>query len=148
MQDDLELPRNGTASGYEGNDTNTPKLVAQVRFVPKNPTLIHRGFLMMPDISNTKWERRYVELRRPYLHVYSTPEGDEFHAINLSNSRIDHQPQLVKLLRRPSNNVFAIFAPHNTYLFAAREEKEKITWILKIDQGYFSSGSNSPDYEL
>jgi kinesin family protein 1 len=71
------------------------------------------------------------------------PDGDELNAVNLTNSRIDHQPQIAMLLRRP--NVFAIYAPQNTYLFAARSEREKIEWILKLDQSYFSSGSSSGD---
>ena len=32
----------------------------------------------------------------------------------------------------------------NTFLFAAKSEREKIEWILKIDQSYFSSGSGTP----
>ena len=93
----------------------------------------------MPDDSATRWTRRYIELRRPYLHVHSVPDGDEVLAVNLSNARMDHEPQIAKLLRRP--NVFAVYATTNTFLFAARSEREKIEWILRFDQSYFSSAS-------
>jgi kinesin family protein 1 len=42
--------------------------------------------------------------------------------------------------------VWAVFARSNTYIFRARSEREKIEWILRIDQSYFSSsGSDTPD---
>lgn len=91
----------------------------------------------MPDETNKVWIKRYFELRRPYMHVYSVPDGEQVMAINLSQCRIDHQPQVAKLLRRPY--VFAVYAPLNTYLFAARSEREMIEWILKVDQFYFGT---------
>jgi kinesin family protein 1 len=36
-----------------------------------------------------------------------------------------------------------VFAKRNTYLFRARSEREKIEWILRIDQSYFSSAEAS-----
>jgi kinesin family protein 1 len=136
-----------------------PTLVATVRYIPKNPALMKAGYLLTPDPSNTKWIRRFVELRKPYLHVYSVPEGDELNAVNLSNSRVDHEPQIARLLAQPaaagagaqgggsgsrvSDTVFAVFAKRNTYLFRARSEREKIEWILRIDQSYFSSAEAS-----
>ena len=99
----------------------------------------------MPDKSNKYWIKLYFELRRPYLHVYSVPDGEQVMAINLSNCRIDHQPQVQRILKRA--NVFAVYAPLNTYLFAARNEREMIEWIMKVDQFYFgtSSRSGTPD---
>ena len=100
--------------------------------------------------------RRFVELRRPYLHVYSVPEGDEINAINLRSSRVDHAPDFARLLGTagsgsgsgtPSRgsggqpNVFAIYGTQNTFLFATRTEAQKVEWILKIDQSYFSNAS-------
>lgn len=110
---------------------------------PPSPSMLKGGYILAPDEANKRWLRRYLELRRPYLHVHSVPDGDELNAINLANARIDHDPEIVKLLHRP--NVFAVYAPHNTYLFAAKSEQEKIQWILKIDQSYFSSGNTSAD---
>jgi kinesin family protein 1 len=74
------------------------------------------------------------------MHVHSVPDGEEIMAINLSQCRIDHQPQVAKLLRRP--NVFAVYAPSNTYLFAARSERELIEWVLTIDQQHFCSAGS------
>ncbi|KAF2088214.1 kinesin-domain-containing protein [Saccharata proteae CBS 121410] len=143
VKENLEPPKNGAAFATPSNGETSPTLIAEVRYVAKNPSMLKSGYLMTPDDTNTRWVRRFVELRRPYLHIYSVPEGDEINVINLVNSRIDHQPHLASLLKRHGANVFAVFAPQNTFLFAARGEREKIEWILKIDQSYFSSGSNS-----
>ncbi|KAI9869078.1 MAG: kinesin-like protein Klp8 [Trichoglossum hirsutum] len=137
-----EPPQDG-AVPTDSAESQPPRLVAEVQHIAKTASILKASYLLAPDETNTRWARRYIELRRPYLHVHSLPDGDEINAINLTNSRIDHQPQIAMLLRRP--NVFAIYAPQNTYLFAARSEREKIEWILKIDQSYFSSGSSSGD---
>ncbi|KAE9967058.1 hypothetical protein EG328_008433 [Venturia inaequalis] len=159
-KDNIEPPRKGAAfaptapsvNGSTSGESTKPTLLASVRFIPKNPTLLKGGYLMMPDESNSRWVRRYVELRRPYLHIYSVPEGDEINAINLSHSRVDHDPQLARLLRRNSgqggsneggNTVFAVFAPQNTFLFRGRGERDRVEWILKIDESYFTSGGTS-----
>ncbi|KAF2187809.1 kinesin-domain-containing protein [Zopfia rhizophila CBS 207.26] len=153
----LEPPSSGAAFAPQPPDSPSPapSLIATVRYIPKNPSLLKGGYLLMPDASNSRWVRRYVELRKPYLHIYSVPEGDELNAINLSNSRIDHQPQIARLLvnnsataaaARTQDCVWAVFARSNTYLFRARSEREKIEWILRIDQSYFSSsGSETPE---
>jgi kinesin family protein 1 len=155
----LEPPASGAAFAPQPPDSPspTPSLVATVRCIPKNPTLLKGGYILMPDSNNARWVRRYVELRRPYLHVHSVPEGDELNAINLTNSRIDHQPQIARLLMSNSNTagatakmrdcVWAVFARSNTYLFRARNEREKIEWILRIDQSYFSSSSSGTPEE-
>lgn len=77
------------------------------------------------------------------MHVYSFPEGEHMLAINLSQCRIDHQPQVAKLLRRA--NIFAVYAPSNTYLFAARNQQEMIEWIMRIDQFYFGGENRNGD---
>jgi kinesin family protein 1 len=156
----LEPPTNGAAFAPQPVSPSPeavppPSLIATVRYVSKNPTLMKGGYLLTPDPSNSKWIRRYVELRKPYLHIHSVPEGDELNAINLSNSRVDHSPQIARLLTngaahvgsgRLADTVFAVFARSNTYLFRARSEREKIEWILRIDQSYFnSSGSDDGD---
>ncbi|KAK8181898.1 kinesin heavy chain [Phyllosticta capitalensis] len=144
VKENLQPPSRGAAFATPPNGETKPTLIAEVRYVAKNPTMLKSGYLLTPDDTNTRWVRRFVELRRPYLHVYSIPEGDELNAINLGNSRIDHQPQLANLLQRHNMNVFAVFAPQNTFLFAAKSERDKIEWILKIDQSYFSSGTATP----
>ncbi|KAI9722690.1 MAG: hypothetical protein M1812_001621 [Candelaria pacifica] len=139
--ENIEPPRDGAAFASSTVGAGPPRMVAEVRHVDKNPSVLRSGYLLAPDESNTRWVKRYVELRRPYLHLYAVPETDEVNAINLQNSRIDHEPQVARLLQRP--NVFAVYAVQNTYLFAARNERDKVEWILKIDQSYISSGSNS-----
>ncbi|KAF2013180.1 kinesin heavy chain [Aaosphaeria arxii CBS 175.79] len=159
----LEPPANGAAFARQPSPSPDgqevpvppPSLTATVRYIAKNPNLMKGGYLLTPDPSNTRWVRRYVELRKPYLHIYSVPEGDELNAINLSNSRIDHSPQIARLLTNSSNGtapqkladcVWAVFARSNTYLFRAKAEREKIEWILRIDQSYFSTpGSATPE---
>lgn len=132
-----------------------PRFIATIQHIPKNPSVLKSGYLLTPDDTNSVWVRRFVELRRPYLHIHSVPDGDEINAINLRNSRVDHEPDFARLLdgsgagadgsspaRGGRRNVFAIYGTQNTYLFAARSEAQKVDWILKIDQSYFSS-SNS-----
>ena len=138
--------------------------------------------------------KRFVELRRPYLHIHSVGDGEEVAIISLRNSRIDSQPGVVGLLggraddtdsqasggeefrpthRRTSSGriissiwtgsgggggpngglqrlserlqagVFAIYAPDNTWLFAARSERDKTEWIFRIDQSYVSNGGSA-----
>ncbi|KAI9676539.1 MAG: kinesin-like protein Klp8 [Caeruleum heppii] len=142
-KENTEPPQNGAAFAAEAEDAGSRRLAVEVQHVPKNPSRLKGGYLLVPDESNTRWIRRYLELRRPYLHIHSVPDGDEVGIINLGNSRVDHQPQLARLLRRP--NVFAVYATQNTHLLAARTEREKNEWILKIDQSYFGSESTSGD---
>jgi kinesin family member 1 len=143
-KDNLEPPQNGAAFASPSPRESRPKLVATVRHVSKNPSVLKSGYLLCPDESHSRWVRRWVELRRPYLHVYSLPDGDELLAINLANSRIDHDPQLALLLQRPgASTVWAVFAPQNSFLFRAKNERDKIEWILKMDESYFSSASAS-----
>jgi kinesin family protein 1 len=148
-QTNLEPPSNGAAFAPRSPSpmpAPTPSLTATVRFVSKNPNLMKSSYLLTPDNTNTRWIRRFVELRKPYLHVYST-DGDEINAINISTARVDHSPQIARLLNGTSgvttagqkDTIFAVFARSNTYMFRARSEREKIEWILRLDQSYFSS---------
>ncbi|KAJ5703151.1 hypothetical protein N7488_010699 [Penicillium malachiteum] len=132
-----------------------PRFVANIQTLPKNPSALKSGHVLTPDDTNSVWVRRFVELRRPYLHIYSVPEGDEINAINLRNSRVDHAPDFARLLdgsgagadrslsARGRPNIFAVYGTQNTYLFATRTEAQKVEWILKIDESYFSSNGGS-----
>jgi len=140
-----EPPTNGVAEPAP----QTPRLTATVVAVPKNATVLKGGYLLTPSADSTRWIRRFVELRRPYLHIHSVTDGEEVNIVSLRNSRIDHQPQIAKLLKRDGKfrkeTVFAIYGTDNTWLFAARNEREKVEWIFKIDQAYFGSGNGSGD---
>jgi kinesin family protein 1 len=145
----LEPPSNGAAFAPRSPSPSpvpAPSLTATVRFISKNPNLLKSSYLLTPDPTNTRWIRRFVELRKPYMHIYST-DGDEINAINISTARVDHSPQIAKLMNASSggagqglkDTIFAVFAKSNTYMFRARSEREKIEWILRLDQSYFSS---------
>lgn len=125
-----------------------PKLIATINPIHKNPTVLKGGYLLTPSADSSCWIRRFVELRKPYLHVHSVPDGEEVSVVSLRNSRIDHQPQIAKLLRRERDRqregtVFAVYGTDNTWLFAARNEREKVDWIFRIDQAYFGSPSGN-----
>lgn len=111
------------------------------------------------------------------MHVHSVPDGEEVCVVSLRNSRLDHKPQVARLLRRDggstggvdgmggqrggrngggraarddADRVFAVYGTDNTWLFKARSEREKVEWIFKIDQSYFGergSGSGSGEEE-
>jgi kinesin family protein 1 len=151
----VEPPSNGAPSTQSpATASASPSLLASISVVGKNPTILKGGELLMPSADSTRWVRRFVELRRPYMHIHSIPDGEEICIVSLRNSRVDHQPQIARLLRRePVNSntrrgreedrVFAVYGTDNTWLFKARSETEKIDWIFKLDQSYFGSGNGS-----
>ncbi|KAJ9669042.1 hypothetical protein H2201_000868 [Coniosporium apollinis] len=138
-------PPDGAVSA--ANNGTTPRdLVAEVSYIPKNPDVLKAGYLACLDDTNTRWVRRFVEFRKPYLHLYAVPEGNEINAINLANARIDHEPQVAKLLRRP--NIFAVFAPGNSFLFAAGSIRDRTEWIFRIDQSFVNSESSASEDDV
>ena len=114
-----------------------PALAAQVEHHPKTPSVLKSGWLLSPDSSGTRWVKRFCELRRPYLHLYSS-EGDEVAALNLTNSRIDAEPEVAKLLQRDNlrMEVWAVYATNKAWLFAARNDRERGEWIWAVDRSY------------
>lgn len=221
------LHENNTKPPVNGDPrpSTPPELVATIIRVPKNPTMLKGGYLLVPSSDSTRWIKRFVELRRPYLHIHNVTDGEEVAIVSLRNSRVDSQPGILGLLngnddddggmdnmngaleaspqrsspqrngdrsqqhRRtasgslissiwtgnqgPTNGfaenqtharnksvssglarlsnrlqsaMFAIYGTDNTWLFTARSEKDKLDWIFKIDQSYFSSSvSGSAD---
>ncbi|KAI6783531.1 Kinesin-like protein-like protein [Emericellopsis cladophorae] len=178
-----------------------PSLVTTIVRVAKNPKVLKGGYLLVPNEDSTRWQKRFVELRRPYLHIHSATDGDEVGLVSLRNSRVDSQPGILGLLHGPddydappgqngsgptftpghrrtasgrvintiwtgaSNGsangggqsqqgitrlsermqaaVFAIYGTDNTWLFAARSEKDKMDWILRIDQTYMANDESA-----
>ncbi|TGO79000.1 hypothetical protein BELL_0047g00230 [Botrytis elliptica] len=200
--------------------SSIPQHLATISQIKKNPSVLKAGMLLVPSADSTKWIRRFVELRRPYLHIHAVAgpnSGEEVNVVGLRNARVDHSPEIAKLLRnerqggsgnasrnasrnsspadagagaqqswsnggiggiygyggrgrsgsgigmgimgyggRGNGNangngngesrreieetVFAVYGTNNTWLFRARSEREKVEWIWKIDQGYFSGG--------
>ncbi|CZR68613.1 probable kinesin-II subunit [Phialocephala subalpina] len=159
----VEPPSNGIPHSVPPTAPASPNLVATISVVNKNPTILKGGYLLTPSADSSRWIRRFVELRRPYMHIHSVPDGEEVNIVSLRNSRVDHQPQIARLLRteggegnrmgftrgrggdrEDEGRVFAVYGTDNTWLFKARSEREKVDWIFKIDQSYFgSSGSGT-----
>jgi kinesin family protein 1 len=148
----VEPPTNGVSTPPPVQPSS-PNLLATISLVTKNPELLKGGYLLTPSADSSRWVRRFVELRRPYLHLHSVPDGEEVTIVSLRNSRVDHQPQIAKLLKRADaargrggerdeERVFAVYGTDNTWLFKARSEREKVEWIFKIDQSYFGGGSS------
>lgn len=132
-----------TANGNTGQETAVTRLAANIEHLLKTPTLTKGGWLLSPDPTGTRWVRRFVELRRPYLHLYSF-EGDEINAINFTNSRIDAEPHVAKLLQRPNARleVWALYAANHAWLFACRNEKERGEWIWAVDRSMSVEGGS------
>lgn len=199
-------PENGIAP----ETTEPPRLIATVIRVPKNPKVLKGGYLLVPNNDSSKWIKRFVELRRPYLHIHNVTDGDEVAIVSLRNSRVDSQPEILALFNGPDEDdsdvrsqvsnstattattatsatttraaghrrassvssiwsggagstkggpasgpglgglserlqagVFAVYGTDNTWLFAARNEREKLDWIFRIDQSYFTGTTTS-----
>ena len=121
-----------------------PRLVHSISFVPKNPLVLMSSYVLSPTpTSQTRWARHFAELRLPYLHVYNVPSGEQAYIINLRHARVDIEPPLQHLLCGDGGgaagwgkNVWAVYGAMNTWLFAARSEKEKSEWVLAIDEGF------------
>lgn len=146
-------PCNGIAPELPPSASSTAaRLAATVVRVPKNPTVLRGGYLLVPSESgpSQRWVKRFVELRRPYLHIHSASDGDEVALVSLRNARVDSSPEVRGLLghesarsRRLHAAVFAIYGTDNTWLFAARSERDKMDWIFRIDTTYLSPMNGS-----
>lgn len=164
-----ETARSPTRPAIDVGPVRKTRYLATVTTTAKNPLSLKSGHLLMPSESHEtghsdsmQWKRRFVDLRPPYLHIHSVPDGEAINAINLTHARIDHDPDFKRLLgssgpissgdsggerghRRTGSSdlhslahVFAVYGEQNTFLFAARSESQKVEWILKIDQSYFT----------
>lgn len=63
--------------------------------------------MLVPSADSTKWIRRFVELRRPYLHVHAVGganNGEEVNIVGLRNARIESSPGIARLLKGGSSN--------------------------------------------
>ncbi|KAI1181772.1 kinesin heavy chain [Nemania serpens] len=184
-------------NGITPDSATPPKLIATTIRIPKNPSILKGGYLLVPSSDSTMWVKRFVELRRPYMHIHNATNGDEIAIVSLRNSRVDSQPEILALFggheggsvdemsgdgtgnrngtSQPSHSptasgraissiwagsqtakgpglgglnerlqagVFAVYGTDNTWLFAARNERDKLDWILRIDQGYYSGSAS------
>ncbi|SZF04470.1 unnamed protein product [Blumeria hordei] len=129
--------------------STSPHLLASITLCPKHPILLKGGYLLTLSDDSSRWVRRFVELRHPYLHVYSVQDGDEVGVIGLENSRVDWRLPMAKLVGSESSaqrrslreaNIFAVYGTDNTWLFVARSEQDKIDWIWRIDKSFIGLG--------
>ncbi|RMZ83502.1 hypothetical protein DV737_g1540, partial [Chaetothyriales sp. CBS 132003] len=164
--DSARLMRSGADPALATPSKPSPKrtkYVATVTHMPKNPHSLKSGHLLMPSETSgpgnesMQWNRRFVDLRPPYLLIYSVPDGEGVNAVNLTHARIDRDPNFRRLLgvleisttsparghKRSGSSelhglghVFAVYGEQNTFLFAARSELQKQDWILKMDQSF------------
>ncbi|KAF3126918.1 kinesin-like protein Klp8 [Orbilia oligospora] len=137
----IEPPQDGTSTAVNEQpvaEPEPPKLVAEALHSPKNPKLQKSGYVFRPNDSTKKWERQYLELRKPYLHIHNGVTGEELMAVNLSDCTLDYEPANGMGELMAKDNVFAIYAPQSSYRFATRTEKDKMDWIVAIDNSYFS----------
>ena len=188
-------PANGVTAA--DSPPPTPEFIATVIRVPKNPTVLKGGYLLVPSSDATRWIKRFVELRRPYMHVHNVTDGEEVAIVSLRNCRVDSQPGILgllngggdysngqdggdglngggtyrpghrrtasgrlistiwtgtglgggggggmqKLSERLQQGVFAVYGTDNTWLFAAKSEREKMDWITKIDMSFLATSS-------
>ncbi|KAI1467989.1 kinesin heavy chain [Daldinia caldariorum] len=190
-------PANTTppSDGVAPESVEPPRLISTIIRVPKNPKVSKGGYLLVPNNDYSKWVKRFVEIRKPYLHIHNASNGDEMAIVSLRNSRVDSQPEILSLFgghddepdgltptngntqgnfqpghqRTPSGRtistvwsgnskssgpslgglserlqagVFAVYGTDNTWLFAARSEREKLDWIFRIDQSYYSGSAS------
>ena len=142
-QSHTEAPSSGAPAPrpHKQNGSYTPpaQLSALARPVPINPTVLKAGTLLTPSAAGDRWERRRVELRPPYLHLYSAVTGDQLAAVNLARSRVDRDPVLPEGLGR-TNGVagFALYAATKGYLFACQGERERAEWVWAVDRCYYA----------
>lgn len=138
-------PQSGGDNETERRQHAAPPLTAVIEHHVKTPSVLKSGWLLAPDAAGARWIRRFAELRRPYLHLYSA-EGDEMHAVNLTNARIEVEPEVGRLLRRPDArlSVWAVYAVNQAWLFAARDDRGRAEWIWAVDRCFgVGSGSSS-----
>ena len=127
------------------------KLSPTISLHPKNPLVMKFGPLMVPSPTTSGWLRRHAELRPPYLHLYSVPDGEEISIINLRNANIDAEPQVTRILQSERvgvKNVWAVYAMGGSFLFAVGNEGVKMEWILAVDKAFLGSVSEGSEIGL
>ncbi|KJR89177.1 kinesin group protein [Sporothrix schenckii 1099-18] len=127
-------------NGVTSDSAEPPSLVTTVIRVPKNPKVMKGGYLLVPSNDATRWIKRFVELRRPYLHIHNVTDGDEVGLVSLRNARVESEPGILGLLesRHPDyrHNGFDI-QDHHDY---SQDESQS-----EQNGGYTNGGSSNGD---
>ena len=152
-----------------------PKRTASVpQLISKSPHLLKSSFLLLPSADSTRWIRRFVECRKPYLFLHEVSSGEEIGIIPLEGGRVEGGRVVGRLLKSLSNGggqngsangdangndraqmassglekkVFAIYGKDNTWLLAAPTEREKGEWVWALHEGGLRMGSEEQGLE-
>ena len=125
-----------------------PLLTPSVECHPKNPSLLKSGHLLVPAPDGSRWLRRHAELRPPYLHLYSVPDGDEVALLNLRSATIDAAPQVGRLLRSDrvgEGNVWAVYAAGGSWLMACRDGAARAEWVFAVERAFMGADEEGDD---
>ncbi|KAK9473147.1 uncharacterized protein V1510DRAFT_433745 [Dipodascopsis tothii] len=105
------------------------KFVGLVRAIPRAP-VARAGAVFVPDMAMRAWDRRWLELRRPFLYIHSAADADDLLAINVAACRVDTEPELSEALQRA--HVFAVVTDQTNHLFGAKSATDVGDWVLAI----------------
>ncbi|KAK9461443.1 uncharacterized protein V1516DRAFT_675972 [Lipomyces oligophaga] len=111
------------------------KFVADVGQVKRGSVVSKEGSAWIPDEAMQAWVKCYIELRRPYLHIYSLPSLEEEYAINIRHCKIGHHPVLapeLSVFHSYSKNTFAVYSDSGVHIFSVRTHGELSEWVLKL----------------
>lgn len=125
-----------------------PLLTPIVQVHHKNPCLLKSGNVLVPAPDGTRWLRRHAELRPPYLHLYSVPDGDEMALLNLRAATIDSAPSLARLLRSDrvgATNVWAVYAAGGSLMMACRDGVARAEWVEAIERAFRGAGEEDDE---
>ncbi|KAJ9051975.1 hypothetical protein DSO57_1038802 [Entomophthora muscae] len=115
-------------------DDGPPKMHGEVKPVPRSDNVTKRGFLLVPEDSET-WTKRWFVIRRPYMFMYTDNyETEELNAFDLTTVRVDYNKDMENLLQR--NFVFAVYTNNNAYMLQASSYEDMKAWLKSIDQWY------------
>ena len=94
---------------------------------------------MIPD-NGDSWVKRYFILRRPCLHMYTSPNDKEDVAVfSLVNVTIQFGSELGNAFQsQQRSHVFAILSKYSTILLQASSQSEMDEWISVLDPLQFS----------
>ncbi|CAO1614618.1 unnamed protein product [Parajaminaea phylloscopi] len=121
------------------------KYIAQVSLVHPSDQSARKGLLHLLKDSlgasaQDRWVSHFFVLKRPHLLVYAdSSERDLLFAIHLGGSvRVEHDENVASLLGEP--HVIGLYTSNNSYLLAARDQKDMYQWIGAL-HGHYASQS-------
>lgn len=145
--------------------TRSTQLVATATLVSKAPVR-RASYMLIPNVQKSQWQKRHVELRGSYLYIGTPSTHELVDVLNLSDARIDHEPNLAALngdcnadrssteISGPGDgkrnagqakemHVFAIYGRHRTQVLATATEHDRTEWIFAIDASCFATDEGS-----